>query len=226
MRTGSIAFRVAGVAAVLVMAPATAAFAGNSVKATVNPAASAPGGKVEIRVVGCRDRSGAARSAAFVADAELSARGGHGWLTGTAKVRADAEPGTYALRVTCDLRDHRHAGSVRVEGHPHEPSHSARPSQPSKPSHPTRPRPSHTPGHEEPPDRPSPSASRPHESPVAPVRAGGGGTAVLAAPVSTVDTDDAGPSTSQTVIGLALAGVAAVAVALRSARRRRRTGAD
>jgi hypothetical protein len=49
---------------------------------------------------------------------------------------------------------------------------------------------------------------------------------VLAAPVSTVDAEDAGPSTPQTVIGLALAGVAAVVVALRSARRRRRTGAD
>lgn len=225
MRTGSIAIRVAGAAAVLVLAPATAASAGNSVRATVNPAATAPGGEVEIRVVGCRDRSGAARSAAFVADAELSARGEHGWLTGTAKVRTDAEPGTYALRVTCDLRDHRHAGSVQVEGHPHEPSHSAHPSPPPKPSHPSWPRPSHT-GHGEPPDSPSPSASRPHESPVAPVRAGGGGTAVLAAPVSTVDADDAGPSTPQTVIGLVLAGVAAVAVAVRSARRRRRTGAD
>ncbi|MFJ3099948.1 hypothetical protein [Streptomyces sp. NPDC086835] len=220
MRTGSIAFRVAGVAAVLVMAPATAAFAGNSVKATVNPAATRPGGEVEIRVVGCRDRSGVARSHAFVADAELSAKGGHGWLTGRAKVRADAEPGTYALRVTCDLRDHRDAGSVQVERHPHRPSH------PAQPSHPSRPRPSHTAGHEEPPGRPSPSASRPHESPVAPVRAGGGGAAVLAAPVSTVDAEDAGPSTPQTVIGLALAGVAAVVVALRSARRRRRTGAD
>jgi LPXTG-motif cell wall-anchored protein len=58
------------------------------------------------------------------------------------------------------------------------------------------------------------------------VQAGGGGTAVLAAPVSTVDADETGPSTSQTVTGLVLAGAAAVAVAVRSSRRRRRTDSD
>lgn len=61
-----------------------------------------------------------------------------------------------------------------------------------------------------------------HASPVAPVKAGGGGAA---AHLSTAD-DDAGttgPGTAQTVTGLVLAGVAATAVALRSARRSRRT---
>lgn len=57
-------------------------------------------------------------------------------------------------------------------------------------------------------------------SPVAPVHAGGGGTAHLAA----VDARAAGPGTGQAVVGLLLAGVAATAVALRSARRSRRTG--
>ncbi|MFJ9250254.1 hypothetical protein [Streptomyces sp. NPDC101776] len=57
-------------------------------------------------------------------------------------------------------------------------------------------------------------------SPVAPVHAGGGGTAHLAA----VDARAAGPGTAQAVVGLLLAGVAAAAVALRSARRSRRTG--
>lgn len=56
-------------------------------------------------------------------------------------------------------------------------------------------------------------------SPVAPVHAGGGGTAHLAA----VDARAAGPGTGQAVVGLLLAGVAAAAVALRSARRSRRT---
>ncbi|MDO0914674.1 hypothetical protein QQM39_28740 [Streptomyces sp. DT2A-34] len=54
-------------------------------------------------------------------------------------------------------------------------------------------------------------------SPVAPVPAGGGGTAHAAA----VDARAAGPGTAHTVTGLVLAGVAATAVALRSARRRR-----
>jgi hypothetical protein len=61
-----------------------------------------------------------------------------------------------------------------------------------------------------------------HASPVAPVDAGGGGTAELAA-------SDAGdgarvdpPGTAHTVTGLVLAGIAAVAVALRSVRSRSR----
>jgi len=55
-------------------------------------------------------------------------------------------------------------------------------------------------------------------SPVAPVHAGGGGTAHLAA----VDAHAAGPGTAHAVVGLLLAGVAAAAVALHSARRSRR----
>ncbi|MER5468809.1 hypothetical protein [Streptomyces sp. NPDC002685] len=60
----------------------------------------------------------------------------------------------------------------------------------------------------------SPSVSAP-ASPLAPVHAGGGGTARLAA----VDARAAGPGTRQAVVGLVLASVAAVAVAVRSARR-------
>ncbi|MET4924339.1 hypothetical protein P3L51_18610 [Streptomyces sp. PSRA5] len=65
-----------------------------------------------------------------------------------------------------------------------------------------------------------PSHSAP-ASPVAPVRAGGGGrtTTDMAA-------EQAGPSTPHTVIGLVLAGVAAVAVAVRSARRKRSAARD
>ncbi|MFC5217393.1 hypothetical protein [Streptomyces coerulescens] len=63
---------------------------------------------------------------------------------------------------------------------------------------------------------PQPAASA---SPTAPVRAGGGGTSRLAM----VDAREAGPGTAHTVTGLILAGVAATAVALRSARRGRRS---
>ncbi|MFH0518857.1 hypothetical protein ACHBTE_17010 [Streptomyces sp. M41] len=70
-----------------------------------------------------------------------------------------------------------------------------------------------------------PSAPQPHgaqpstpASPTAPVRAGGGGAERLAM----VDAREAGPGTAHTVTGLVLAGVAATAVALRSARRSRR----
>ncbi|WP_416963153.1 hypothetical protein [Streptomyces sp. Agncl-13] len=64
---------------------------------------------------------------------------------------------------------------------------------------------------------PSTAPSAP-ASPIAPVHAGGGGTAHLAA----VDARAAGPGTAHAVVGLLLAGVAATAVALRSARRSRR----
>ncbi|MGW2229090.1 hypothetical protein [Streptomyces formicae] len=57
--------------------------------------------------------------------------------------------------------------------------------------------------------------------PVSPVRAGGGGTAELASATATQSAEEAGPGTRHAVIGLVLAGVAAVAVAFRSVRRRR-----
>ncbi|QES41787.1 hypothetical protein DEJ49_12875 [Streptomyces venezuelae] len=59
------------------------------------------------------------------------------------------------------------------------------------------------------------------EKPVSPVRAGGGGTAHLTTTTASAEANEAGPGTRHAVIGLILAGVAAVAVALRSVRRRR-----
>ncbi|MEU6120961.1 hypothetical protein [Streptomyces sp. NPDC047123] len=61
---------------------------------------------------------------------------------------------------------------------------------------------------------------RHNPSPVSPVRAGGGGTAQLTT-AATAEATEAGPGTRHAVIGLVLAGVAAVAVAFRSVRRRR-----
>ncbi|MFH8799340.1 hypothetical protein ACH4F6_07030 [Streptomyces sp. NPDC017936] len=74
------------------------------------------------------------------------------------------------------------------------------------------------------PVKPSSHASAPalaHASPVAPVRAGGGGTAPLAsAGEARVDS----PGTAHAVTGLVLAGVAAVVVVLRTVRRSGGTG--
>ncbi|RVU24393.1 hypothetical protein EOT10_15360 [Streptomyces antnestii] len=68
------------------------------------------------------------------------------------------------------------------------------------------------------PNRPSPPAT-----PTAPVHAGGGGTARLTAvhTGAVIALREDGPGTRHAVIGLVLAAVAAVAVALRSVRRRR-----
>jgi hypothetical protein len=60
-------------------------------------------------------------------------------------------------------------------------------------------------------------------SPVAPVHAGGGGTAHLAGVNAGEDADATGPGTGHAVIGLVLAAAAAVVVVLRSARRSRGT---
>lgn len=72
-------------------------------------------------------------------------------------------------------------------------------------------------GPSEPGRRPTPNAT-----PVAPVQAGGGGTAHFA----TVATDESAPDTGQAVTGLALAVIAAVAVTLgaRRSRHTRRSG--
>ncbi|MFD7444650.1 hypothetical protein [Streptomyces sp. NPDC059909] len=66
----------------------------------------------------------------------------------------------------------------------------------------------------------------PDDTPYAPVRAGGGGTATSLASEDAKRADQQGPGTPHTVIGLVLAGVAAVAVAFRSSRRRRVGPAD
>ncbi|MFI8169395.1 hypothetical protein ACIPM2_02405 [Streptomyces sp. NPDC086081] len=71
-------------------------------------------------------------------------------------------------------------------------------------------------------DEPGPAGQRPGApaSPVAPVRAGGGG----AADVVAAEERAAGPGTAQGVTGLVLAGVAAMVVALRGLHRSRGTG--
>ncbi|MBT2367030.1 hypothetical protein J7E88_17360 [Streptomyces sp. ISL-10] len=191
MRAGSIAFRSAGVAAVLILAPATAAAADDSAKAVLAPSTAAPGDDVGISATGCMASIATARSDAFLADAELTARRGSRGLTGEASVRSDVLPGTYDVRVRCDGREHSRSGHLEVVREPNQ----LRLTGPAL------------------------------EPPLAPVRAGGGGTVAIAAPVAAVDPADAGPSTTQTVVGLVLAGAAAVAVAVRSARRRR-AGSD
>ncbi|MFF9015161.1 hypothetical protein ACF09C_19620 [Streptomyces sp. NPDC014870] len=202
MRSGPIALRAAGAAVILVLAPtAGTAFAGDNDKAkvvaTVTPSTARPGADVDVRVQGCKGTTGAAKSKAFVADAELTGRDGGDYpLFGDTTIKSNLERGSYKVSVTCDGREHRDVGVVHVEKHKPEPTHD----------------PTHQPTH--------------HPSPHAPVRAGGGGAAlaVPAAPVApgvAQTTSANGLGTPYTLVGLGLAAVAAVAVAFRSARRRR-----
>ncbi|KOX35709.1 MULTISPECIES: hypothetical protein [unclassified Streptomyces] len=193
MRSGPIALRAAGAALLLVLAPAAGgAHAHDGVRVTVTPSTASPGDDVDVRVEGCKGTTGAARSRAFTADAELTGRdGGKYPRYGDAVLRSGLDSGTYPVSVTCDGHEHRDAGTVRVERH--EPTH----------------RPTHEPTH--------------HATPVAPVRAGGGGAAAFAAPAApgvAQAVGENGLGTPYTVLGLGMAAVAAVAVAFRSSRRR------
>ncbi|SED30456.1 hypothetical protein [Streptomyces sp. TLI_105] len=200
MRSVPIALRAAGAALVLVLAPAAGgAYAHDGVKVTVTPSTASPGADVDVRVQGCKGTTGAARSRAFVADAELTGRDGGGDpLFGDTTIRSGLEDGAYKVSVTCDGHEHRDVGTVQVRHH-QEPTH----------------RPTHQPTH--------------HATPIAPVRAGGGGTAAFAAPAApgvAQTTSESGLGTPYTLLGLGMAAIAAVAVAFRSSRRGAGTGDD
>ncbi|MFE9834975.1 hypothetical protein ACFYP4_07490 [Streptomyces sp. NPDC005551] len=184
--------------AVLAAAFTPAAYAADAA-VSVTPSPPAPGSDITLRATGCKDRTGVAKSPAFVADARLT--GGDGALVGESRVRSSLKPGTYGVQVTCDGVDDKVRGTLTV----------ARADGPGRAASDPASRPA---------DRPEQPASSAPASPVAPVRAGGGGTAHFAS----VDTRATGPGTGQAVIGLVLASAAAVAVAVRSARRDRGGG--
>jgi hypothetical protein len=177
-------------AAVTAVAPAAHAADGGSV--TVTPASPAPGTDVALRVGGCTGEQGTATSSAFVSDARLT--GAEGILNRaqgvlSGETRVRTDLQPGAYTVKVSCSDRMITGSLTVGG-----PDGAQPGEPIGPL--------------------TSSAS-----PVAPVPAGGGGTAHFA----TVATSGSGPDTGQAVTGLALAGIAAVAVGLR-ARRSRGTG--
>ncbi|MDO0927553.1 hypothetical protein QQY24_19835 [Streptomyces sp. TG1A-8] len=229
---GSLRLTVcAALLAVIALAPAArAAGAGHGV--AVAPARPTPGTDVALRVDGCAGSRGTAASAAFVADARLT--GAEGELSGETRVRSSLPPGTYEVRIAC-------ADSVltdRITVAATAAGHFAAPDRSGRGDHAARSGQVHRSGDAARPGRADPSgqvdrserAGRPGQrpaapavlpassaSPVAPVRAGGGGTARFA----TVATSGSGPGTVQAVTGLALAGSAAAAVGLFTARRSR-----
>ncbi|MFR9797444.1 hypothetical protein ACL02U_16265 [Streptomyces sp. MS06] len=205
-------------AALTVLGPAVYAADGGGV--AVVPSSPAPGTDVALTVRGCTGRTGLAVSPAFVAEAHLTGVGGR--LTGESRVRSALRPGSYDLRITCGENTVR--GTVQVVGkptataRPPAPSSPRAPSSPPAPAFPAAPSSPRVPAF---PPAPAPgrASAAASASPVAPVRAGGGGAARLVAAEARVH----GPGTVHAVIGLVLAGVAAVAVAVRSVRRDRGT---
>ena len=168
---------------------------------SVTPASPVAGSDIRLTAQGCAGRTATAVSAAFVADARLTGAAPDGALVGETRVRSSLAPGTYDIRVGCDGHDGKVTGRITVPGATVPGSSSSSASSSSAPSA-------------------SASVSAP-ASPVAPVHAGGGGTAHLASvnAAHAVDVRNTGPGVRQAVIGLVLASVAAIAVAMRSTRR-------
>ncbi|MFF5309343.1 hypothetical protein [Streptomyces massasporeus] len=98
-----------GVLAAVALAPA--AYAADTGGVSVTPAVPAPGSDITLRVTGCAQRTAVAASVAFVADARLTVTGARE-LTGESRVRSTAEPGSYAVRVTCGAT--RQTGTLTV----------------------------------------------------------------------------------------------------------------
>ncbi|MFG2805279.1 hypothetical protein [Streptomyces massasporeus] len=236
--------------ALVVVALAPVAYAADTGGVSVTPAAPAPGSDITLRVTGCAQRTAVAASAAFVADARLTVTGARE-LTGESRVRSTAEPGSYAVRVTCGatrqngtltVRDGR---AQRSEAAP-LPVHEAAPlpapgagGQPPAPGMDGRlPAPDDggrlsapdgggkpsAPGVDGEPSAPDTDASLSHRpsAPASPVAPVQAGGGGAAELVA-AEERGAGPGTAQGVTGLALVGVAAVVVALRGLRRGRGT---
>ncbi|MDX3136519.1 hypothetical protein PV367_43555 [Streptomyces europaeiscabiei] len=225
------------VVAAALTASAPPAHAADSGNVSVVPASPAPGSDIQVRVKGCGGKSGTAASKAFVADALLTQLSGRslGTLAGETRVRSSLTPGTYGVRITCDGKEDKVTGTIKVgDGKP------AANEPPVTEPHVTKPPASKAPASKPAASKPaySPRPSSP-ASPVAPVRAGGGGAAARLAAADPADArgsadpansmDDArhaGPGTRHAVVGLVLAGVAAVAVVARGARRGRGRGTE
>ncbi|GAA3622614.1 hypothetical protein ACG5V6_04420 [Streptomyces chitinivorans] len=162
------------------------------VSVRVSPAKVRPGTEIELRAVACEGTVATARSEAFVADALLAPGADPGGLRGEAVIRSDAEPREY--RITVECMGVKATGRVTVQ-------HSGSGPASGGPSH-------HT--------------TDPAVSPVAPVPAGGGGTAKAAG-----DEDgEAGPSALHTALGAGLAGTATLVVLWRAAALRRRSRSE
>ncbi|MFI6145852.1 hypothetical protein [Streptomyces sp. NPDC051109] len=219
MRSALFALRVTGVAVALtaltaVSSPAAlAAGEEKSGSVSVDPRQAEPGAQVKLRVHGCEDKWATATSAVFVSEVHLSSgRDGDKSLSGDAMISSTAQPGWHVVKVKCDGGEDRVRGTVEVVRR--------RDGREQERDH----------------DRPNP-----HQTPVWPVHAGGGGmSAELAATDRAVRAAEAardqaaaarknhggeGPGLPHTVIGAVLAATATLAVAFRALTlRRRRSG--
>lgn len=114
MRTGLLALRTAGAAAVLVAVPTAAQAADSGGPVTVTPNAVAPGTEIDLRVSGCDGTTGRATSDAFVSPGVLAPSADGPTLFAEARVKSSATPGTYEIKVACGGAGTLAKGAVRV----------------------------------------------------------------------------------------------------------------
>ncbi|WP_327283583.1 MULTISPECIES: hypothetical protein [unclassified Streptomyces] len=207
MRSALIALRATGVAVALtaltaVSPPAALAGEENRAGVSVDPHQAEPGAQVKLRVRGCDDKWASAKSAAFVSEVHLSSG-----RDGDKTLSGDAMVSSHAQPGWHDIKVKCDGGEDRVRG-----SIEVIRRRDDR---------------EQDRDRPNP-----HQSPVRPVHAGGGG---MSAELAAQAQDQAaatkkshggeGPGLPQTVIGAVLAAAATLAVAFRALTlRRRRSG--
>ncbi|QKW04961.1 hypothetical protein HUT18_10180 [Streptomyces sp. NA04227] len=246
MHIGQLPLRAAAATALLLAAPATAAEAspGDTAgegqvtvraespadrpasgegAASLHPAAVGRGAKVEITVTGCPGTTARAYSPAFAAPADLgpAAKDGHSALLADARVRQTAKSGEHRVRIACGNAD------GTADGTADRTADRATDRAPGRPSDGERALSSTF--------RVIDVAGSEAEAGAgAGAREGGGhgddadhrapGTHADPATQLAAQPELAGPGAPHAVTGLALASVAAVAVALRSVRRRREEG--
>ncbi|MEV5317912.1 hypothetical protein AB0K92_09635 [Streptomyces sp. NPDC052687] len=192
--------------AALAPAPAHATDGGEH----VSPSSPAPGGAIALRGTGCPGRTGTAASDAFVSAARLTVAD-DGALAGETQVRSTVRPGPYDVRIVCGEKSLKTRFTVGLAASADPAAPTAPDSAALDPAAPIAPAS---------PAAPNPMTPTAPASPTAPVRAGGGGTAHLAA----VDTDSTGPGAAHAVTGLLLAAGAAAVVMTGRARRGRKAG--
>lgn len=193
---------------------------------SVTPSPAAPGSDIQLRAQGCSGRTGTASSEAFVADAVLTGEGGV--LVGETRVRSSLRPGTYRVEVPCEGVEAKTGAKTEAKN---EAKIEAKIeatltiAQKEGARGPSAPAPTHAPASKVAPVSPVTSApASTSASPFVPVGVGGGGAAhVVARESRELNARDEGPGTRHAVVGLVLAGVAALVVLLRGSRRGRGT---
>ncbi|MGQ4515646.1 hypothetical protein [Streptomyces sp. DW26H14] len=196
MRSGLLALRAAGVAGILVAVPVYGATAAQAHDGvTATVDPTAIATRGQARITVEGCRDGRATVSSSAFVRVVTVSGSSRTMYGDVSVKSLTAAGSYDISVNCDGHDHGRAGRFEVVGGAH--------------------------GHD---------GHQGVASPHAPVRAGGGGTAALAdhadsARSVAVSPTQSGPGTAYTLVGLGLAGVAAITVAYRSAQRRRAAAA-